>query len=72
MKCLTKSLIIVLVVALTMTLAGAVLLGITFTGSFDALPLAATLNELGLLGVLLSGIALIVVVTVNALRDEKK
>ena len=74
MKKLTLSLAIVLAIALTLKIAGSILLGVQPPASgFNMAPLANSLSNIGWIAGALSGIALVVVVIVNTIKsDEKK
>jgi len=74
MKKLLPCLVVVTTIALTLKIVGAVLLGLEASpGSrFDTDPLAVTFMDVGLIGAVLGGIALMVVVIINAVREEKK
>jgi hypothetical protein len=66
-----KSALIVLVIGLTVTITGSILLGVNMSGSFDILPLAETLKDLGFLAAVLSGIVCVVISVVIAIRDKE-
>ena len=68
MKRFSIAALIVLSVGLAMTVVGSVLVGVTFTGNFDATPLAATLREIGYITAALSGIVLVALGVSHAIR----
>ena len=69
---LKKLLGTILAVSLALRIAGAVLLGVNFTTeNFRPAPLGNAFVEIGQLGAVLSGIALVVLVVVEAVRIQQ-
>ncbi|MCL2484263.1 MAG: hypothetical protein FWD89_01255 [Firmicutes bacterium] len=65
--------VITVAISLVLLISGAVLQGVTLTsGNFNIVPLATTMRDVGLIAGLLSGLALVAVLIVGAIRGTEK
>jgi len=68
-KSIFKGAVIVLAVSIAVLIIGAVLAGITLTGSFNLMALAGALQSVGMLSAVLSGLIVVAMIIISAVKN---